>query len=205
MSIAARESLARFRGKLAVFLQALSHPFRSCRVKIRYHLSVVKLKLDTGNADRAQEGNCDRMVRFLSEWRERKGAEAIFYEKGMFALVRIHSLEADGHSMDFYCDCIPCPGLPVLTFWGRPEGSFHIGSSWGYVSARHDYWEVSPYVSWILIFDPEAIQTFKAVAVKFQNESELDRGKQLQECLRAWNQSRFATERSLAKNLHITQ
>jgi hypothetical protein len=149
---------------------------------IRHALVAIKQEPDVGNVDCQGDSNCDRMVRFLSEWRERNGTEGIYYEKRSFSLVRIHSMYADGHSMDFYCECIPCPGLPVSGPWPT-GGSFQTGTCWGDIFIGKHYWAGS-YVPWILIFDPEAIQTFKAVALKFQNASEADRRTHLQKCLR---------------------
>lgn len=131
-------------------------------------------------------------MRFKSEWREREGAEAIYRESGraLFTLVRMRSIDADGYSVDIWLDRIPWPGLPVSAGWPVRD-SFDVGASWDYFSIGRNHWAAYPYVCWMLLFDPEEIHAFKAVALKFQHESEADRWEQLRECLRAWDKRRW--------------
>lgn len=161
-------------------------------ITVRRHIDASeKERLDAWNADRKYETK----MRFKSEWREREGAEAIYRESGiaLFALVRIHSIDADGYSVDIYLERIPWPGLPVSAGWPVRE-KFDVGSGWDYFSIGRNYWVSSPYSCWMLIFDPETIQAFKAVAVEFQNETEAERWKGLRGCLRAWDKKRRQQE-----------
>jgi hypothetical protein len=128
-----------------------------------------------------------------SEWREREGAEAIFTASGIFALVRIHSIEEKSGGMEFCVDKIPWPGLPVSPGWRvRDSFSFHFGGSWDSLSIGRDRWAGSPYAGWILIFNAEAIETFKAIALQSRNELEGGRWKRLRECLIAWYKRQLA-------------
>jgi hypothetical protein len=158
-------------------------------IAIRQHLEVREQeRLDALRADRRYETK----MRFKSEWRERQGAEAIYRESGagLYALVRIRSIDADGHSVDISLDKIPSPGLPVSTGW-PVRNSSDIGASWDYFSVTHNQWSSSPYCCWMLIFDPETIRAFKATAQKFQDETEAQRWKRLRECLREWDTKRL--------------
>lgn len=131
------------------------------------------------------------MMRFNSEWRDRAGTEALYQGGGRFGLVRIHSMEEDGRSVDFCVDRIPWPGLPVSLGWPLRD-SFRIGASWDYLSIERGHWAGSPYTGWMLIFDPELIETFKATAQKLQNEPEAHRWKELRQCLIAWGKKEWS-------------
>ena len=133
----------------------------------------------------------EKMVGFNAEWRKRENTEAIHRESGRYGLVRIHSLSIEVSGMEFRVDRVPWPGLPIMHGWpARP--SFALGSSWHYLFVGHDHWNASPYTGWMLIFDPETIELFKATAVKFQDASDEDRWKELLAVLRRWDKKLIA-------------
>lgn len=126
-----------------------------------------------------------------SEWRKREGAEAIFTVSGIVALVRIHSMEEDDRGMELCVDRIAWPGLPASPGW-RVRDSFRLGGRWDALSIGRDRWAGPPYTGWVLIFAPEAIQTFKAIAERLRDDPEEDRWNQFRECLIAWYKRRLA-------------
>ncbi len=142
-------------------------------------------ELDARHADR----NYEAKMRFNSEWREREGAVAIYRETGRFGLVRIRSIEPDGHELRIYLDGVPWPGLPASQ--GFPlRDSFDVGSSWGNFSVGRETWSASPY-GFRLVFDPETIEAFKATALKFQNLPGPDRWVELRDCLEEWMKKKW--------------
>lgn len=142
-------------------------------------------ELDARQADLTYEAK----MRFNSEWREREGAVAIYRETGRFGLVRLHSIEPDGHGVRIYLDRVPWPGLPASQ--GFPlRNSFDVGAAWGYFYVGHQTWKASPY-GFTLVFDLETIEAFKATALKFQNLPDPDRWVELRDCLEEWTKKKW--------------
>jgi hypothetical protein len=147
-----------------------------------------QVRLDAVLADRKYESK----MRFKSEWRMHEGAEAIFREGNrIFDLVRVHSIDADGRSVDIYLDRIPWPGLPFyLTRGSEVPDSFDIGAHWDHFAIGRNYWQASGYGHWTLIFDPETIQAFKTLALEFQSATEMERRNCIREYLAKWLHTR---------------
>ena len=142
-------------------------------------------EFDARQADRTYEAK----MRFNSEWREREGAVAIYRETGRFGLVRIRSMEPDGHGVRIYLDRVPWPGLPASQ--GFPlRDSFDVGSPWDNFSVGRQTWKASPY-GFTLVFDFETIEAFKATALKFQNLAGPDRWVELRDCLEKWMKKKW--------------
>src|SRR5262245_36896047 len=98
-----------------------------------------------------------------AEIRARDGAVCIYAEKRWIAHTRIALTVLTHKQLSFKVSALPTPGFTP------PRPTWEAGVALAHLRYSPDCWMGSPYLAWILAFDPNIISALVATAEKVQH------------------------------------
>ena len=98
--------------------------------------------------------------RFLDELPQREGAQAIYIERPVIALVRVTEVSCNDDEIRAHMEVVPTPGMNECD-----AKSSEISARWDIFSNFDDQWHAS-YVSWTVYFGADRLQAGRALAAQ---------------------------------------
>jgi hypothetical protein len=109
------------------------------------------------------------MRRLAEHVNRRVGSECVYHDGTTWARARLVDVRTDAWGVHARVEVLPAAGATA----GSASG-FEVSGSWDFLRVWPTHWTL-PWASWVLVFDPEAVAGFVALAAASVGRSEGER------------------------------